>query len=237
MRTMNATLPGAWRLYVRAVVFVLAVLFAVGAAGHALPAALPLMLVLTPGFSLLTGALVAAPSLAAGGRRFAAWVAGAYVLTFLVEAAGVATGAIFGDYVYGPTLGWKCAGVPLIIALNWVLVVNGAVCLAGRILPPRAGIWRSVAMPLLAGLIAAAFDWVMEPVAIRLDYWTWAGGTIPFRNYAAWFVLAAVLAAVHPRQLRTACDLGTHGRLAGIYVGMQAVFFLTLRFVWHAQGT
>lgn len=224
-------------MYVRAVVFVLAVLFGVGAAGHALPAALPLMLALTPGFSLLTGALVVAPSLAAGGWRFAAWVAGAYALTFLVEAAGVATGAIFGDYAYGPTLGWKCAGVPLIIAFNWVMVVNGAVCIAGRIVPPRAGVGRKVAIPLLAGLIAAAFDFLMEPVAIRLDYWTWAGGTIPFRNYAAWFVLAAVLAAFHPRQLRIACDLGTHGRLAGIYVGMQAIFFGALRILWHAQGT
>ena len=234
---MNENLPGGWRVYVRSVVFVLAVLFAVGIAGHALPAALPLMLVLTPGFSLLTGALVVAPSLAAGGRRFAAWVAGAYVLTFLVEAAGVATGAIFGDYAYGPTLGWKCADVPLIIAFNWVMVVNGAVCLAGRILPPRAGVGRKVAIPLLAGLIAAAFDFLMEPVAIRLDYWQWTGGGgIPFLNYATWFVLATALSAVHPRQLRRACDLGTTGRLAGIYVGMQAVFFLALRTIWHFQS-
>ena len=234
---MKAMLSGAWRLYVRAAVFVLAVLFAVGTVGHALPAALPLMLALTPGFSLLTGALVVAPSLAAGGARFATWVAGAYVLTFLVEAAGVATGAIFGDYVYGATLGWAWLGVPLIIAFNWVMVVNGAVCLAGRAVPLRAGAGRKVAISLLAGWIAAAFDFLMEPVAIRLDYWTWAGGTIPFQNYAAWFVLAAVLAAVHPRQLRTACDLGTHGRLAGIYVGMQAIFFLALRILWHVQGT
>ena len=234
---MNATLSGAWRLYARAVVFVLAALFAVGAAGHALPAALPLMLAVTPGFSLLTGALVVAPSLAAGGRRFAGWVAGAYALTFLVEAAGVATGAIFGDYVYGPALGWQWGGVPLLIAFNWVMVVNGAVCLAGRIVPPRAGVGRKVAVPLLAGLIAAAFDGVMEPVAIRLDYWTWADGTIPFQNYAAWFALAAILAAAHPRQLRTARDLGTHGRLAGIYVAMQAVFFMALRVVWRLQGT
>ena len=234
---MNATLSGAWRLYARAVVFVLAALFAVGAAGHALPAALPLMLAVTPGFSLLTGALVVAPSLAAGGRRFAGWVAGAYALTFLVEAAGVATGAIFGDYVYGPTLGWKCADVPLLIAFTGVMVVHGAVCLAGRIVPPRAGRGRQAAIPLLAGLVAAAFDGVMEPVAIRLDYWTWADGTIPFQNYAAWFVLAAVLAAAHPRRLQKACDLGTHGRLAGIYVAMQAVFFLALRIVWRLQGT
>lgn len=234
---MNETLTGAWRLYVRAVVFVLAVLFTVGAIGHALPATLPLMLAMTAGFSLLTGVLVAAPSLAAGGRYFAAWVVGAYVLTFGVEAAGVATGAVFGEYAYGPTLGWKWAGVPLIIAFNWVMVVNGAVCIAGQVVLPRAGTWRKVAIPLLAGGIAAAFDYVMEPVAIRLDYWQWTGGGgIPFLNYATWFVLATVLAAVHPRQLRRACDLGTTGRLAGIYVGMQAVFFLALRTIWHFQG-
>ena len=234
---MNATLPGAWRLYVRAVVFVLAVLFAVGAAGHALPATLPWMLVLTPGFLLLTSVAVAAPSLAADGRRFAFWAAGAYVLTFAAEAVGVATGAVFGEYVYGPTLGWKAWDVPVIIAFNWVMVVNGAVCLADRILSLRAVFHRRIALPLLAGAISAAFDWVMEPVAIRLDYWTWAGETIPLQNYAAWFVLAAALAAVHPRQLRTACDLGTHGRLAGIYVGMQAAFFGAMRLIWHFLGS
>ncbi|MGD9613328.1 MAG: carotenoid biosynthesis protein [Kiritimatiellia bacterium] len=234
---MNPTLPGAWRLYARAAALVLAVLYAVGTVGHALPETLPFMLLLTPGFLLATGLLAVAPSVAAGDGRFALWMAGAYVVTFAAEAAGVATGAVFGEYVYGPTLGWQALDVPLIIAFNWVMVVNGAVCIAGRIVPPRAGVGPKAAMPLLAGLIAAAFDFLMEPVAIRLDYWTWAGGTIPLQNYAAWFVLAAVLAAVHPRRLRTACDLGTHGLLAGIYVGMQAIFFLALRIVWRLQET
>lgn len=233
---MNATLPGAWRLYARGVALLLAVAYAVGTVGHALPNTLPIMLFLTPGFLLATGLLAMAPSWAAGGGRFAIWMAGAYVFTFAAEAAGVATGAVFGEYVYGPTLGWQALDVPLIIAFNWVLVVNGAVCVAGRIVPPRADAGRRIALPLLAGAIAAAFDFLMEPVAIRLDYWTWAGGGIPLQNYAAWFVLAAVLAAVQPRQLRQACDLGTHGRLAGFYVGLQAAFFLALRVVWRFQG-
>lgn len=234
---MNEPLTGAWRLYVRAIVFVLAVLFTVGAAGHAWPATLPLMLRLTPIFLLLTSALVALPSLKSGGWRFAAWMSGAYVLTFGVEAAGVATGAIFGEYAYGPTLGWKRAGVPLIIAFNWVMVVNGAICLAGQAVRFRAGLGRMAAISLLAGGIAVAFDYIMEPAAIRLDYWQWAGdGAIPLLNYATWFALATALAAVHPRQLQTAFDLGTTGRLAGIYVGIQAVFFLALRMIWHFQG-
>ncbi len=224
-------------MYARATAFVLAVLFAVGAAGHAVAHTLPWMLVLTPGFLLMTSAAVAAPSLAADGRRFVLWAAGAYALTFAAEAVGVATGAVFGEYGYGPTLGWKLLGVPVIIAFNWVMVVNGAVCIAGRILASRAGAGRRFALPLLAGTIAVAFDWVMEPAAIRLDYWTWAGGGIPLQNYAAWFVLAAVLAAVHPRQLQRACELGTTGRLAGLYVILQTAFFGVLRLVWHFQGS
>ncbi len=224
-------------MYARAVAFVLAVLFAVGAAGHVVAQTLPWMLVLTPGFLLLTSVAVAVPSLATGGRRFALWAAGAYALTFAAEAVGVATGAVFGEYVYGPTLGWKAWDVPVIIAFNWVMVVNGAICLAGRILPSRADAGRWLALPLLAGAISAAFDWIMEPVAIRLDYWTWAGGNIPLQNYAAWFVLAAALAAFHPRQLQRTCELGTTGRLAGLYVVMQAAFFGAMRIVWHFQGS
>ena len=224
-------------MYARAMAFVLAVLFAVGTAGHLVAHTLPWMLVLTPGFLLLTSGAVAVPSLAADGRRFALWAAGAYALTFAAEAVGVATGAVFGEYVYGPTLGWKVWDVPVIIAFNWVMVVNGAICIAGRILSLRAAPGRRIALPLLAGAIAAAFDWVMEPVAIRLDYWTWAGGSIPLQNYAAWFVLAAGLAAFHPRQLQRACELGTTGRLAGVYVVLQAAFFGTLRLAWHFQGS
>ena len=224
-------------MYARAMAFVLAVLFAVGTAGHLVAHTLPWMLVLTPGFLLLTSGAVAVPSLAADGRRFALWAAGAYALTFAAEAVGVATGAVFGEYVYGPTLGWKVWDVPVIIAFNWVMVVNGAICIAGRILSLRAAPGRRIALPLLAGAIAAAFDWVMEPVAIRLDYWTWAGGSIPLQNYAAWFVLAAGLAAFHPRQLQRACELGTTGRLAGVYVLLQTAFFGAMRLVWHFQGS
>ena len=225
-------MSGVWRIYARSAVFVLAVLFAVGIAGHALPSALPLMLFLTPIFLLATGLLATAPSLAAGGGRFALWVAGAYVFTFGAEAVGVATGTIFGAYAYGPTLGWAWRGVPLVIALNWVLVVNGAVCLAACAVPLGAGRWRRPAIALLAGGIATAFDFIMEPVAIRLDYWHWAGGAIPFQNYAAWFVLAAATATFHPRSVRGACELGTGGRLSSAYLLLQAGFFLALRIVW-----
>ncbi|MGD9781577.1 MAG: carotenoid biosynthesis protein [Kiritimatiellia bacterium] len=233
---MNATLPGTWRLYARGAALVLAVLYAVGTVGHALPETLPLMLFLTPGFLLATGVLATAPSAAADGRRFALWMAGAYVFTFAAEAVGVATGAVFGEYAYGPTLGWKALDVPVVIAFNWVLAVNGAVCLAEHAVPLRPGRWRRPALVLLAGGIAAAFDFLMEPVAIRLDYWHWAGGAIPLQNYAAWFLLAAAAAAVHPRLARPECAGSTDGNLASAYLLLQAAFFVALRLVWRFQG-
>ncbi|HPT17635.1 MAG TPA: carotenoid biosynthesis protein [Kiritimatiellia bacterium] len=226
---MSEYLPGGWRLYVRAAVLVLATMAGVAVVGHALPATAPWMQRLIPIFLLVAGVLVVLPACAAGRWRFAAWAAAAYAFILLAEVAGVATGAVFGDFAYGSALGWKWRGVPLLVAANWMLVVNGAVCLAGRIVPPSAGIARCPALALLAGVIVVAFDGLMEPVMARLDGWRWAAGAVPTQNYLAWFALAAALALFHPRALRTACDLGTMGRLAGIYVLVQAAFFAVMR--------
>lgn len=230
---MKEHLPGSWRLYGRVVAFVLVAMYAVGAAGHLLPTERPRMLFMTPVFLLFMGGLVVLPSVAIERWRFAAWMFLAYVLTFLVEAAGVATGAFFGAYQYGPTLGWTFHGVPLVIAFNWILVVNGAVCFAARAVPAGAGGWRRPAIVGLAGLLAAAFDFVMEPVAMRLDYWHWEAGAIPLQNYAAWFVLAACLAAFHPRHRHGHGEIGCGGKLAWFYVGIQAAFFIVLRLAWR----
>lgn len=228
---MSRTLSSPWRIYGRSIALVLAVLFAVGAAGHARAATLPLMLRLTPWFSLLTGLLVLAPSLAASSWRLPAWVAGTYAFTFVAEATGVATGLVFGEYVYGPVMGARWLGVPLVIAFNWVMVVHGCVCVAGRMVPRRFGGLRVHAVVGLAALGAVLFDGLLEPVAIRLDYWQWAGGNVPMLNYVAWFAIAALAAPFHPRVLRQAHGLGSEGRLAAFYVAAQAVFFLVLRLV------
>ncbi len=222
----------AGQAYGKAAAAVLTILMAVGAVGHLQPSTLPWMLKLTPGFGMLTGLVVLAPALAQSGRKFAAWVAGTYGFTFAAEAAGVATGAVFGAYAYGPTLGPAWRGVPLLIAFNWVVVVHGACCVAGRALPPGLGKLRRPALALLAGLACAAFDYLMEPVAVRLDYWQWAGGAIPLQNYAAWFAIAALAGLFHPAAAGPDRAAAPGGRLAGFYLGLQAVFFVVLQWGW-----
>ena len=232
---MKAPLSIFWLIYGRTAAVVMVCMYAVGTAGHLIPATLPLMLILTPGFLLALGALVAAPAVAASGWRFVLWAAGTYACTFLAEAAGVATGAVFGEYEYGPTLGWAWRGVPLVIAFNWVLVVYGSYGLARRGLQAGGPARGRLTTALLVGLLATAFDFLMEPVAMRLDYWRWPGDRVPLQNYAAWFAIAAAAAAVHPRD-RTGSPTDHAARLAGLYVLVQAVFFLVLRVVWHWQG-
>lgn len=234
---MTGELSGAWRLYVRTAAFVLTVLYLLGIVGHLWSPTYEWVLAHTASFLLLFGLATQSPSFAAGGRRFAAWAVGVYVFTMLVEMAGVATGVVFGEYDYGNTLGWTVHGVPLVIGLNWVAITNGAVCIAHRALPFRPGVGRKARTVLLAAGLVAILDYLLEPVAMRLDYWQWAGDRIPPRNYQAWVIIAAIAAVCHPRLNRPTVELGTDGRLAALYLTLMAAFFLIMQIAWRSLGT
>ena len=232
--------------HIRTTAAVMVVLYAVGTAAHLYRPTLGLMTAMTPWFLLACGLAVIWPSIGTGGKRFLLWGAAVYIVSFFLEALGVASGLVFGEYRYGPTLGLAAFGVPLVIAFNWAVVVYGAVRMAGR--RKRSDFMTAV----MTGAVATMFDWIMEPVAIRLDYWTWASGHIPLQNYLAWFVIAAasafayrklVSSAVQPANgdladgERTDGELADGaGTLAGFYVLVQAGFFAALRAGWAIAG-
>lgn len=87
---------------------------------------------------------------------------------------------------------------------------------------PRAIIKWSVVID--GAVVATFFDWLMEPVAIQLGFWTWEGGTIPMLNYACWFVISAILLAIQ-QQLR----MKAQNHFAIHLLIIQALFFLSLR--------
>ena len=229
--SMKIDLIRAWLSklgYIKTMAVVTIVLYTVGTAAHLYQPTLGLMTAMTPWFLLVCGLAVIWPSIRLGGKRFVIWGASVYVVTFALEALGVSTGFVFGEYRYGPTLGLAALGVPLVIAFNWTIVVYGAVCMAGR--RKRSNLMTAA----IAGAVATMFDWIMEPVAIRLNYWTWAGADIPFQNYLSWFVIATVTAyayrSVGQEYGKNADGAGT---LAGLYVLVQAGFFAALRLGWH----
>ena len=101
------------------------------------------MVVLTPWFLWGAGLTVAANlPWKTQARPLLFWLVPIYLGTFLLEVAGVATGAVFGSYRYTPALGALVWGVPPVIGWNWVLVVLGTMFTYA---PPGIGFWASAA--------------------------------------------------------------------------------------------
>ena len=109
------------------------------------------------------------------------------LIGYWVEVAGVHTSLVFGEYAYDTTLGVKVLEVPLMIAVNWLLLtyVCGSVCY--RI--PGAVFFKVIS----AALLMVALDYLIEPVAIAQDFWHWASGDPPLHNYLGWWVVALLV--------------------------------------------
>jgi len=139
------------------------------------------MILLTPFTLFLTGAVTLYSSLQKGNLKLVTWCLIVYLITLILEVVGVKTGYIFGSYYYGDVLGLKFFDVPLIIGFNWVVIILGAIGIASRIHK------SSLQIALLTGTFAVLFDIMLEPVAVKLGYWTWVQKFIPLQNYYAWF--------------------------------------------------
>jgi uncharacterized membrane protein len=121
------------------------------------------------------------------GLRVAVGFAIAMVVGFAVEALGVKTGVIFGEYHYTDRMGPRLVEVPLVIGLNWAILVHAVHAGVGERLRSRT------LMAAVGATAMTAFDWVMEPVAIRLRFWVWKADAVPLKNYLAWWGLSFVL--------------------------------------------
>lgn len=174
---------------------ILSVFYLVGLLGHASEGYRAMMLSLTPytllGCSILV--LLFSVRFSAGALII---LTVTLIITFLLEALGVSTGMVFGSYHYGDVLGPKLLSVPVIISLNWLLVILGAVNLTRIFLRSIAGSHRKVQIKylgyLIPGVLAVLLDLFLEPAAIRLGYWKWNDSQPPLQNYAAWFVIASL---------------------------------------------
>jgi putative membrane protein len=118
-----------------------------------------------------------------------------------VEIVGVQTSALFGHYNYGEVLGYKIWGVPLLLGVNWFIVTycSGMAIhqLVNKYAPQLKGISRLLLFVPVAAATAVFYDWLMEPVAIKLGYWQWGGdGSVPVYNYITWFIVSLLLLTV-----------------------------------------
>ena len=196
-------------------------IFAFGILWHSMPFLKDLMLSLTPYTLLLSTIIVLYPFKKKFEKKNIVWIISVFVFTFLLEVIGVATGLVFGDYSYGDVLGIKLFNVPLIIGINWTLVVAGAIQISNKITGNK------FLLPLLTGILAVLFDIFLEPVAIIFGYWYWDSYSIPLQNYIAWFVISFVAAALYEK-----LKIKFKNKLLVHYYFIQLVFFMTLNIIF-----
>jgi bisanhydrobacterioruberin hydratase len=136
---------------------------------------------------------------------FFIFVALTFCLGIAVEIIGVNTGKLFGNYKYSSVLGISIKNVPIIIGANWFIImyccgmaVNHFMARLAQALPEGETIRINEKLKLAslvfdAATLAVIMDWIIEPVAIKLNYWSWLpNGDIPTFNYISWFAVSAV---------------------------------------------
>jgi putative membrane protein len=160
-------------------------------------------LMLTP-FNLLVMFLLLIWTLPEKNSKLYSLMISAFIIGTGTEMIGVKTGFLFGQYEYGNVLGVKINGVPLLIGINWFIIVYASGMLAQKLRqlfnPPCGSAgqhafskWLGTSVIIDGAVIATIFDILMEPAAVRLGFWSWQNGTIPLMNYLSWFMVSVVI--------------------------------------------
>ena len=199
------------------------IFYLVGITGMLLPFSFPLFVKLIPIALLLStiGFLIYHPEYSAK-----TWIVFLiiYLAGFFIEVAGVNTGKIFGNYSYGESLGISIFNTPLIIGINWLLLVYITISTVEFL-----NISNGIKILLSAGIMLG-YDIIIEPLAPKLDMWMWADNKIPMQNYLAWFILAVVFTS-----LVKIVGVKTRNKLAPVLLICQVLFFIILRITFYLK--
>lgn len=173
----------------RNIIFILlSIFYLVGIVGILIPSARSNIISYTPFNLILTAVLfVVANGDYSAKFFFSAFVV--FIIGLAIEIVGVNTGLLFGDYFYGEPLGFKLFNTPLLIGVNWFILSFAAVGIFKKYVQNR------VINAILSALLLVGLDFIIEPVAMQLSFWSWGevGAVkheVPTQNYAMWFLVA-----------------------------------------------
>ena len=195
---------------------ILLILYVVGAVGMLMPSTRTWFVQLSAlNLAISFGALIL--SRKAKPLTFVVFLSIAFVIGISVELIGVHTSYLFGSYFYGNSLGWKWYGVPVIIGLNW-----GILTVTSSAIIHRFQLNKHVEA-ILAAILMVLFDYILEPVAIKLDYWHWTEGQIPVYNFICWMGVSYLLQLIYQRM-----KLAEVNKVAESLFLMMFIFFTLL---------
>ena len=124
------------------------------------------------------------------------------LLIFLIgmfsEFIGVNYGLIFGEYIYGNNLGFKLFGVPFLIGLNWVILTVICANIASILIKNNS----IIQIIILGTLLMLLMDFVMEPIAPKLDLWKFKNLVVPTSNYIGWLIISILTQTIYNIQFK-----------------------------------
>ena len=203
------------RLKTNKAVWLLSIIYVVGIIGLNSPLK-DTFRVLTP-LNLVITALILFYYHKDWGRSFIYFCLLVYTGGYFIELIGTTTGNVFGQYFYGKTLGLRIMGVPLIIGLNWLILIYSV----GVYLAPAKA---PMLLKIIGGsLLMVLIDVFIEPVAMASDFWQWESGMPPLLNYIGWFFTSSVFFTVFYMM-----DFKKENKIAPFVYYIQLMFFLIM---------
>ena len=196
---------------------IIVALHLVGIIGLSLPEYQDLFLMLTPA-QLLSSLLIILVFHRGWTDAFPVFAAAAFWIGFGSEIIGIHTGYLYGDYVYGPTLGPKLWEVPIIIGVNWFILSY----LTGTIFHKVTNDYYAA---LLAAIAMTSLDYIMEPVAVALDFWAWKFDIIPMENYVGWLGVSFLIQLIYRK-----ANFEKSNPIAAFLLTTMILFFAILNF-------
>jgi bisanhydrobacterioruberin hydratase len=171
-------------------VIVIIVFHVVGLIGFWVPLLTPVFLRLVP-FHLLLMLAVLCSNHRPLNAQFWIFALLICISGIAAEWVGVHKNWIFGDYDYGQTLGPKIDAIPLMIGVNWFMLVY-----ATGVALQHSGIKNRILRVAIGAVILVLLDVLIEPVAIKFDYWSWVEGNPPLKNFICWLGVSALFLGV-----------------------------------------
>lgn len=161
-----------------------------------------------------------------------------FLIGFFAEVIGVNTGLLFGNYTYGSAMGSKILNVPILIGVQWfvttyccgvvVALMNTWAIKKIETIGNENTRLKQKTMPILfvfdAALLTTFFDYIIEPAAQNLGFWTWQNNEIPAYNYTCWFLVSCLIFAFFAK-----LKFNKHNKFAIHLLIIETIFFLAIR--------
>lgn len=218
MAHLIETIQNLFEKHLKLISIILCLMYLVGFLGLQMPETRDVFIMLTP-FNLWVSLI-----LLLGFHKNWTWKATfifsfVFLFGYFIEVLGVKTGQIFGIYKYGNTLGFKIFDVPLSIGANWLILTYSISYFTLNVF--KKIIKSRIIIALIASFSMVILDFLIEPVAIKFDFWDWYNNSIPLQNYIAWFLVGFTLNYFTLRQ-----NILQKNKIASLLLLLQLLFFV-----------